>query len=256
MHGYLDLTAEEVAAVAAAIGVDPPWHLMAADLPADAIADLARLGRRHLLARDLVTHDDAGYHIDSGLAAAVAVMGDPFVVTIVVEVGRETRSGSWVFVGEAAATIVTSLGDGVVRIRSIGIDAVPTAIARVAGLDRDLAPADDTGWRIDIQAIAAAAEELARDPDSSPFARADHAGLAGLDEAAEAIGDEGRVHAVVTIHPTSDGEPEASSTLWLEADGTLAALDLDEDRRWLSAVPVTSTEVLERIRGGFPRVAA
>lgn len=258
MDGYVDLTAEELIALGAAVGVRLPTRLLGQELDEVQLEQVGAVGRRSLLARGLVQAVDGGHEMPVALSDAIERMGDPFVITVVATISRAERSVSWLFIGRSELTVLTGLADQNLRLRALTIADLPGALARLSGLDHDLVPAGVQEFSLDLARFGAAVSE-ARSAgggaeDTAALLQASGVGLDHLDDALVAFGGDGVVHAVVTTYPDPDGTPKSSSTAWVERDGTALRLDLRDDG-WLHGDGVAASDLLDEVRQGFPTAA-
>lgn len=137
--GFVDLSVEEVIALASLVGPELPAYLLGpGDPPTQAQLDAAAIvGRRALVARGVLVLADGELKADAPVLEAVELACRPDLTLLALSVGA-TSLGAWILSDQRHATVVVAVGQGVFRHRVVEID-------RVGAVLRKLLPVADPG---------------------------------------------------------------------------------------------------------------
>ncbi len=261
MDGYIDLTMEEMVALARAIELRIPAPVLTTGPPPsdEVLATAAKVGRRVLVARGLAKSVEGGAEIDAGVLDAIEGLCTGAVVTAIGHVGTSWAQ-TWLVAGQEDTVVASILSSGNYRLRVVPTELLPSVIVKLSSLDREGAGEAAPGIEVafDLESLGEKLEDVVGDDGTPPDLDVAELLVAvgesesGADAIRSVVDDtDATSRWVITFWPEGDGEIHRGSVIWLErGDGSLMAVDVEDDRAVLA--PVDGRTLLDRIRTGFP----
>jgi len=250
---FVDLTAEEVVAIAAMLDVLPPLQIVGPEPPdPEAITIAAGIGRRSLIARRLARTIDGVEQIEQLLAESIRTTSNPQIMTIVTKVSEADQAITWLYLDETGVTVVSNLEDGLYRLRRIPGDAFGPALELVSGLD-DTTGAPMNGFVIDIGELSDAMEAGGGDTTGSAVEEAtDHLRASVL---ASALGSQdaegGEATSVSMLWRSEDNADQVTSIVWYR-NGAGQWSHVTIDGRLITGEPSSPSAIIGDLRAALP----
>jgi hypothetical protein len=217
--GYIDVTAEELIAAAAATGVAPSAQVVGPVPPdRDTVETAVRVGRRALLARGLMRGSQQDLEIDDALAESVSIAASPRTLTVISTVSAAERSMTWCYEGDEDAVVLSTLEPGLFRLRLLPAEALPAALEIIGGLDGATGTGAFPEFTVDVSGPIEAADGGGGDAESL-----DQAVRTVVDELDPAVlgrlaGTGGECTSVVVLRRGPDGAVISTETSWFRTD--------------------------------------
>lgn len=241
LNGYVDLTVEELLALARAAQVEPPLQLMptSGEHPAKSTMDAAAdVGRRVLIARGFAREGDRRDMVDAGLLSALRCTAAAPLVAVVLTLGNASEA-SWLYLSEAVCVVTTPAGAGNVRMRMTPMSELRSVLARLLEIPPVLGPSGDSRVVLNVDGLNRAVADGRIGPQTSQeevFAALD-VDASDAPWAADVLGGDASLHGVIVLRQDLKDVGETRATWWLQAPGSgITLLEPADEQISMSAV--------------------